>query len=130
MVQWTWEESTMFNVLKQWAAASVIGLTLFGAAGPAAAAGAVTAKIYSLTATSDGTIIVKFTIASIPGKPACSIDFDTMAFTATSDGGKALYSAVLSAHLAGKTVFATGTNACITPVATGRAVERLSTVNF
>lgn len=120
----------MFDVLRKSTVAILMGLVLTSATVPAEAAGAVSAKIYSVTATSDGTIVVKFAITSIPGKPACSVDFDTMAFPATGDGGKALLSAVMGAYLAGKPVFAAGTGLCITPAATNRAVERLSHVTL
>lgn len=81
----------------------------------ASAAGSVSGtSIQSVTAQSDGTVIVLFT-NFIPGRPACAGSTNEMVFNSTTAAGKTLLSVVTSAFLAAKTVNAAGTGTCTGP---------------
>jgi hypothetical protein len=126
------EEDPMKNIVKRTnikVAIVAAGLLLAGVISSfAIAAGSMpTTSVNGLQIISDGSMIVSFG-ASMSNKPACAQDFERMVVTATSDGGKALYNAIMAAWLAGKHINAGGTGTCLT--AGGISLERISSINI
>lgn len=81
-------------------------------------------KIIDIRIDSTGKGII-YLSSNISGSPTCSTFPASMSFNTNTDGGRAIYSAAMSAYLANKTVEVIGTNSC--SIYAG-AVEDLATI--
>jgi hypothetical protein len=94
---------------------------------PALAAGNMpTTTVNGLNVINSSTIVVSFG-ASMTNKPACAQDFERMIVVANTDGGKALFNAIMAAWLSNKHINATGTGTCASGA--GLQLETIANIN-